>query len=122
RSARVEPSTSHEECLRAGPAAEPGRLEIEEHERRARWRAAAVEDRVAGCLLQPLRERPDDLASVARRRLPSALDDEAPRSPLAAERARQASQVQCVGYARWVRREAGCFRTRRSRRHDSTNA
>jgi len=85
RAVVLEPRTADEERERPRAAAEPGRLEVEEHERRPRRCAAGEERRLTRCPFQPIRQRTDPLAAVQRRRIPSAIDDEGAAAPAAAE-------------------------------------
>jgi len=99
-------------------AAQPRRLEVEKHERCARRSTAAIQDGVAGSLLQTLRQRADRLVSVAHRRIRSPFDDETPTAPAPTERGDEVGK----GAGRGQVSQAGFHWNRGAGRHDPANA
>ena len=99
RAVRLEPAAPDQERQRPGAAAEPGRFEVEEDERRPRRRPVREQRRIGGCLVETFRRMTNRLAAVARRRLDAVVDNEAACAPFAAQRRVQGrcdGQVQSV--------------------------
>src|SRR5215470_18150498 len=80
-----EPSAADEKRLSAGPAAEAGGFEIEEHERQVRRRAAADERRLVDRRLEPGRQFTNRRPAATRRWWCVPFDDEGAVMPFAAE-------------------------------------
>src|SRR5215468_9706062 len=80
-----EPPAADEKRLGAGPAAQAGGFEIEEHERQVRRRAAADERRLVDRRLEPGRQFTHRRPAATRRWWCVPFDDEGAVTPFAAE-------------------------------------
>ena len=122
-------AAADEKRERAGAAAQTGRLEVEEDERRPRGRAAGEQRRPRrDAAIEPRCHRADLARGHAgRRRLPSAIDDEASPTASCRRATRQiaASAAQCgrsrESASRGVRQSRAARRLARAR-HDAANA
>jgi len=71
--------------VRARAAAQPGRLEVKEHERRPSRTAPGEKGRFVGRVVDPIGQLTDLVTAVTYRRLPKPVDDETAVAPLAAK-------------------------------------
>ena len=101
RAIGLAPAAADQERVGARPTGEPGRLEVEEDERRTRGRAARHERRLPGRMRKARGDRADLFTAVPARRLVPPFDDITGALPFAAEGGQISGFAGFAGFSRF---------------------